>query len=188
MRGAMIWALAGCAATAALSAATAAQAESFVGYTLTGDSGYNLIGIDSQGNVAIQSSTGYDIYTAGQLVSQPVSLTGFTADDGMVCAFASTATAIQTGESVCNGGNHVVGVEMNGTSEIVYLSYTGMDIVTVGTADLLFVNTSGDFVVRDGLDEEIREFSPAPEPGTLALLATAVAVGAVVSSLRREAQ
>ncbi len=186
MRAMRIWALAACVAAAGLIASRAAQAESFAGYTLTGDKGYNPIGIDSQGNVAIQSSTGYDIFNAGQLVSQPVSLTNFTPDDGMACAFTSTATEIQTGESVCNGGNHVVGVQMNGASEIVYVSYTGTDVVTVGTADLLFVNTAGDFVVLDGLDEEIREFTPAPELGSLALLATAAGAGALL--LRRRSQ
>lgn len=187
MRRTILWGLAACVAAVGLSASKAAQAESFNGYTLTSDNGYNLIGIDSHGNVAIQSPTGYDIFNAGQLVSQPGSLTSFTPDNGMACAFTSTATQTQTGQSVCNGGNHVVGVQMNGTSEIVYLSYTGNDFVTVGTADLLFVNTAGDFVVLDGLDEEIREFSPAPEMGTLALLATAAAGGAVLMYRRKPA-
>jgi hypothetical protein len=171
-----------------LSGTRASRAESFAGYTLTGDNGYRLIGIDSQGNVAIQSPSGYDIFNAGHLVSQPASLTSFTPDDGMACAFASTATEIQTGQSVCNGRNHVVGVQMNGASEIVYVSYTGTDLVTVGTADLLFVNTAGDFVVLDALDEEIREFTPAPELGTLALLATAAAGGAALVYRRKEAR
>lgn len=187
MRRTILWGLAACAAAVGLSASRAAQAESFNDYTLTSGNGYTLIGIDSQGNVAIQSPTGYDIFNAGQVVSQPALLTSFTPDNGMACAFTSTAMRIQTGQSVCNGGNHVVGVQMNGASEIVYLSYTGADFVTVGTADLLFVNTAGDFVVLDALDQEIREFTPAPEMGTLALLATAMAGVAALVHRRRQA-
>lgn len=182
------WTVAACVAAAGLGGARASQAESFAGYTLTSDSGYNLIGIDSQGNVAIESTSGYDVFNAGQLLSQSSSLTNFTPDNGTACAFTSTGTEAQTGESVCNGGNQVVGVRMNGASEIVYLSYTGTDLVTVGTADLLFVNTAGDFVVLDELDEEIREFTPTPELGTLALLATAAVGGAALVYRRKHAQ
>jgi hypothetical protein len=188
MRRTTFWALAACVAAAGLSGARASRAESFAGYTLTGDNGYNLVGIDSKGNVAIHSASGYDIFNAGRLVSQSSALTNFTPEDGIACAFAPMAAEVQSGQSVCNGGNQVVGVQMNGASEIVYVSYTGTDVVTVGTADLLFVNTAGDFVLVDGLDQEIREFTPTPELGSLALLATAGGAGAVLLHRRKQVQ
>lgn len=182
MKRIMFWALATCVA-AGFAQSRPARADGLESFTLTSDNGYDVIGINAKGEVAIESPFGcssgdpnrcYQIFDNGVLVSESDALTGFTADDGNTCAFTSTKTELQVGRSVCNGGNQVVGVRMNGQTQIVYLSYTGNDLVTIGTADLLFVNTAGDFVVVDGLDDEIREFTPTPEPGTLILLATAM--------------
>ncbi len=192
MRPSVFWAFAACVAAVGLSACPSG-AESFVSHALTSNSGYRLTSIDGQGNVAIESDTGcssgdlnrcFELLSGGQLAAQSGTLTGFAPEDGVACSFTPKGTAVHTGQPVCKGGNHVVGVRMNGAQQIVYLSYTGKDFVTIGTADLLFVNTAGDFVLTDGLDGEIREFTPSPEPGTLVMLATAL-LGVAALTYRR---
>lgn len=189
------WALCASMALLGLAIPRTAQAENFTGYTLTNDNGYNVVGIDANGNVAVETPFGctsgdpnrcYDIFSNGKLVSQSDTLGSFVADDGMACSFSSATTEYQIGKSVCNGNNQVVGVRSNGQDQIVFVSYGGSDMVTVGTADLLFVNPAGDFVVVDGINGEIREFTPTPEVGTLVLLITAMAgIGALLYRRQR---
>lgn len=169
------------------------RADSFVSYNITGDD-YNLIGIEANGDVAVESPYGctandpnrcYEIFSDGVLISKSDTLTNFTPDDGSSCSFTSLNGVYQAGKSVCDDGDQVEGVSNDGAPEIMFLSSTGADLATIGTADLLFVNGDGDFVVVDGMDDEIQEFMPTPEPRTVVLMLTA-AIGVGVLLYRRK--
>jgi hypothetical protein len=179
-----LWALGASLASFTFLAPASARADGYVLYNLTGDNGYNLIGINGSGDVAVESPFGcssndpnrcYEIFSDGLLVSKSDSLTGFTMENGAACGFSAGANQYAIGKSVCDAGNQVAGILNNGDPEIVELFSNGGSMSLFGSADVLWVNSSGDFAVVDGLNDEIEEVIPTPEPATLILLLTAAA-------------
>jgi hypothetical protein len=161
-----------------------AHADSYNIYHLTGDNGYNLIGINAAGDVVIESPFGcsdsdpnrcYEIFSAGELISESDTIDGFAFDNGVSCVFEATSNEYLVGRSVCNSGEQIAGVRDNGETEIIALLPGGNDLILNGTADVLFVNAAGDIAVVNGFNDEIDEVVPSPEPATFLLLLTAAA-------------
>jgi hypothetical protein len=159
-----------------------AHANSYSIYHLTGDNGYNLIGINAAGDVIIESPFGcsdrdpnrcYEVFSAGELISESATLGDFAFDDGVSCVFDAIPDEYLVGRSVCNSGEQVAGVRNNGETEIIALLPAGNDLILNGTADVLVVNAAGDIAVVNGFNDEIDEVVPSPEPATFLLLLTA---------------
>lgn len=162
-----------------------AHAGSFTVYPISGDNGYNIIGIDSAGDVMLEAPIGcsgvndpnrcFELFSDGRLVSESDSLINFTADNGSACAYDSPGGAALAGRSMCNGDEQVAGIRNDMSLQIQELSNGGLgSLVLYGTADVLFLNHAGDFVVTDGLNDEIYQVvQVTPEPTTLLLLGTA---------------
>lgn len=191
MKRIFYWALGASFASFALLAPVSARADSYAVYDLSGDSGYNLMGINAAGEVAIESPAGcssadpnrcYEIFSNGELLSESDSLSGFTLDNGTSCSFAASAAEYETGRSVCDGGNQVAGVMGDNGPQIVEFLSNGSSLSLFGSADVLSVNAAGDFVVVNGLNDEIEEVIPTPEPAAIVLLLTAV--GCLIMILR----
>jgi hypothetical protein len=152
-------------------------------YRLTSDNGYNLVGINTAGDVVIESPFGcsdsdpnrcYEIFSRSELISESDSVGDFAFDDGIPCTFNATPTEYLVGRSVCNSGEQVAGVRNNGEAEIIALLPGDSDLVLNGTADVLLVNAAGDIAVVNGFNDEIDEVIPTPEPAAFLLLLTAL--------------
>ena len=168
-------------------AAACARAESFNVYAISGDNGYNIVGIDAAGDVVLSSPFGcsssdpnncYLTYSQGNLVSKSDTLSGFTTDNGAACSYSAPAGITSAGKSVCNGGYQVAGIFGDsigdGVIEIASGSGAFNDPIFRGTADVLVVNGSGDFAVTDGLNDVIYQVvAVTPEPAAFVLFATA---------------
>jgi hypothetical protein len=161
------------------------HAESYAVYAISGDNGYNLIGINAAGDVVIESSNGcsindpnrcYETFSNGQLISESDTLTDFTPDNGTPCSYSAPSGVYLVGRSVCNDGQQVAGVLNGEEAEILALTSGGGGLgnfVLNGSADVLFVNSSGDFLVTDGADDTILQVIATPEPAGVILLSTA---------------
>lgn len=178
MKRIVSWALGASLASFAFLAVPSAHADSYAVYSLTGDNGYNLIGINAAGDVVVESpfgcSTGdpnrcYEIFSNGSLISKSDSLTGFTLDNGSACSFTSPGNLL-VGRSVCNGDWQVAGIRNDsGAPAVLDLFSNSSYLDLFGSADVLFVNSSGEFAMVNGLNDEIEEVIPTPEPATFIL-------------------
>ena len=146
----------------------------------------SLLGIDASGTALIQTFNGcggtngfscFEEFSAGVLTyASPDAPSGFVAEDGSPCAAPSGVT--QLGRSVCDGGHQVIGASVDNVHGVWALtpgSGSLEDILPDATADVLFVNSSGDFLVDDGLMDyiyEVQVVSQTPEPSSLLLLLT----------------
>ncbi len=163
-----------------------ARADSYSIFNLGGDN-VTLVGLDASGNALLKqfgscagngNSNGcYEEFTDGAMVYRSdVAPTGFVADNGTACA--APAGLEQVGRSVCDNSFQVTGAYL-GAMPGVWETYPGSaspgDFVYEGSADVLFVNGAGDFVVADGLQDSVLQVmavAQTPEPSTMTLLAT----------------
>ena len=165
-----------------------AHADSYSIFNLGGDN-VTLLGIDASGDALLEQSAGcgtggyfgcYEEFTDGAMTySSDVAPTGFIAENGTACS--APAGLQQVGRSVCDNGFQVTGAYL-GAMPGVWETYPGSaspgDFVYEGSADVLFVNGAGDFVVADGLQDAVLQVTAVqvtaqtPEPSTMTLLAT----------------
>ncbi len=166
-----------------------ARADSYSIFNLGGDN-VTLVGIDASGDALLKqfsscagngSSNGcYEEFTDGAMIYRSdVAPSSFIADNGAACS--APAGLQQVGRSVCDSGFQVTGAYL-GAVPGVWETYPGSaspgDFVYEGSADVLFVNGAGDFVVADGLQDSVLQVmavqaaAQTPEPSTMTLLAT----------------
>ena len=163
-----------------------ARADSFTVYNLGGDD-VHLIGIDSSGTVLISRFNGcnggsdpnycYEEFSAGVMsYMSDTAPTNFIAQNGAPCA--APAGIAPVGKSVCDGTYQVAGGLLNDFPG-VWEGSAGAGLgalVYEGTADLLYLNTAGDFVALNGLNDSLQQVMVAttPEPPSMLLLVTGV--------------
>jgi hypothetical protein len=181
-----------------------AYADTYKFFDLQSDEGFGIFGIDTAGDVVIQTDTNrigpcgmpsnqdhpcYQTFVNGVFSSVSDTVPFLAYDNGTPCV-PSLPSGVFFGvmNGVCNNGREVF-VASTSTLDLPHI-FTGPDPV----ADLLngsfqsgveasaftpFLNASGDVAWMDPFEEEIFEAvdlttNVVPEPGTLVLLATGV--------------
>jgi hypothetical protein len=194
--------LSGAVAVAALvfiASPQSALADTYTIYDLGDSNARGIYGMSNTGSVVVfQESCGafgpscYMTYANGVAVSDSATAPGLTYDDGTPCS--STPAGFNASKKTCNNG--VVGLgslyNPNGDPNGVYIgSGDTLQLLHGGSADQVFLNSSGDFAWTDGNTEEIFEAVDTsksistPEPGTWLLVGTGLLL--FTSALRRKA-
>jgi hypothetical protein len=190
-------------AAVSMCATRAAVADSYTIYNLGNDNSRGIYGIDAAGDVVIWGTTGcaptssycYTTYENGMATNDGGAAPVLAYDNGSACA--SGPAGFNISKDVCNNGWIGFGslYNSNGDPNGVYLgSGSDIDFLSSGSADHVFLNSSGDFAWVNGMDDQIyvaiqnappiEEFAafslkgdsvpadPVPEPLSLLLLAT----------------
>jgi hypothetical protein len=169
-----------------ISAPRPAFADTYTIYDLGDANARGIFGMDTTGDVVIfQDSCGafgpscYLTYTNGLVTSDSSTAPDLVYDNGTPCA--STPAGFNASKKTCNHGLIGLGslFNPNGDPNGVYTgSGDDLQLLHSGSADQVFLNSSGDFAWTDGRDEEIFEAIDTsksmvtPEPGTLLLVGT----------------
>ncbi len=156
-------------------------ADSYTIVDLGNTNGNSIYGIDASGDVVLRSLNGcgagvatcYVTYTNGVATSDSATAPSLAYNDGTSCG--SVPAGFIALKSVCNDGwigfGNLYG--SNGDPNGVYfgldsdvaLIQTGLaDQVFRGSADQVFLNSTGDFAWLDGTNEEIYELIQNPAP------------------------
>jgi len=173
-------------AIALVSAPRPALADNYTVYNLGDANARGIYGMDTAGDVVIfQESCGvfgpscYLTYTNGLVTGDSSTAPDMVYDDGTPCS--STPAGFNTSKKTCNQGLIGLGslYNPNGDPNGVYIgSGDDLQLLHSGSADQVFLNSTGDFAWTDGADGEIFEAVDTstsivtPEPGTLLLVGT----------------
>jgi hypothetical protein len=140
---------------------------------------FDIVGIDTSGEVVIHDTTSsvYRTYSNGVLVNTTSTLPSLTYDNGTPCSVPAGFNQVE--EIICNNGRTGFGsiFNPNGDPGGVYTGPTSsLTRVDNGSEDLAVLNSSGDFAWGDGLFEVNYEAidltTDTPEPGSLLLVGT----------------
>ena len=162
------------------------HADTYQVLDLGDDNGYNIVGIDTSGEVVIFNEiiSDYLTYANGVLVNTTSTLPSLAYDDGTPCS--EPAGFGRIGRVICNNGRIGFGSRYN-TNGYADGVYTGPAssltlIEPFGTTDIAVLNSSGDFAWSNGILEENFEAIDltseqnslvlTPEPNNLLLVGT----------------
>jgi hypothetical protein len=162
------------------------DADTYQIFNLGSDDGYNIVGIDTSGEVVIFNgiTPEYFTYANGVLVDTTSTLPSLTYDDGTPCS--EPAGFGPSGKVICNNGRIGFGSRFNtnGYADGVYAGPTSSLtlIQPGGTTDTVVLNSSGDFAWSNGIVEdnfeaidltsEPNSLLLTPEPKSLLLVGT----------------
>jgi hypothetical protein len=182
-----------------ISAPRSAFADSYTIYDLGDANARDIFGLDTAGDVVIfQETCGkfgpscYMTYTNGLVTNESSTAPNLVFDDGTPCS--STPSGFNASKKTCNHGLIGMGslYNPNGDPNGVYIGLgNNLQFLQGGSADQVFLNSSGDFAWTDGRNEEIFEAvdtsksMTTPEPGTLLLVGTGLLL--FTSAVRRKA-
>jgi hypothetical protein len=169
----------------------AAHADTFQIFALDTDNNRTLYGIDTAGDVVIQSgpsavcgmlSSCFETFVNGLLSSVSPTAPSLAYDNGTPCLPAPNAI-----RGVCNNGREAFSTQDPTTG--VFTGPNPVAELQSGVADIIVMNASGDIAWADSSVENIYEAidltsDHVPEPNTLVLLGTGV-FGAVGVLRRR---
>ena len=173
-------------AVASLVGPKAAHADTYTIFDLGTANGRNIYGMDTAGDVVVTQHFGcgiaspicYVTYDDGVAGTPSSSAPDLVYDDGTPCS--STPAGFSAFKSVCNKGFAGLGTayNSNGDPNGIYAGTEGdFSFLHGGSADQVFLNSTGDFAFADGVNEEIFEavdtsVSPIPEPASFLLVGT----------------
>jgi hypothetical protein len=150
-----------------------ALADSYSIVDLGDANGHGIYGIDTAGDVVIWGTSGcgpsafycYVTYVNGAATSDGSIAPILAYDNGTPCG--STPAGFHASKEMCNGGWTGMGsvYNPNGDPNGVYFgSGSELDFIHSGSADQVFLNSTGDFAWTDGTDEEMYELIETSGP------------------------
>jgi len=163
-----------------------AHADTYTILDLGTANGRNIYGLDKAGDVVVTQSFGcgfasftcYVTYDDGVAGTPSSSAPDLVYDDGTPCS--ATPSGFSAFKSVCNKGFAGLGTayNANGDPNGVYAGTDGdFSFLHGGSADQAFMNSTVDYALAYGVNEEIFEaidtsVSPIPEPASFLLVGT----------------
>jgi hypothetical protein len=156
------------------------HADTYAIFNLGTDDGFNIVDIDTSGQVVIFDTFTLDYltYNHGVLVNTTSTLPSLPYDNGTPCSAPAGFSVNPSNKVICNNGRIGFGSHSNTNSDPDGV-YTGplssLTLVELsGTDDLAVLNSSGDFAWSNGIVEDNFEAIDltTPEPNSLLLVGT----------------
>jgi PEP-CTERM motif len=162
-------------------------ADSYTIINLGNDNGHGIYGLDNQGQVVVWGGNGcglfaftcYTTYQNGVEIGSSSKAPDLVYDNGSSCG--STPAGYSATKKVCNNGWIGLGsaYNSNGDPNGIYFGVgEDLDFMNSGYVGQLFLNSAGDFVWTDGLNDQMYEAvyngtpGSTPEPASLLLVGT----------------